>query len=77
MSMVSFVGYVNSLVVENGIMQELPNAILTQQLIMCEGAETIEKIAGEREADVKKRERDEQDLQDLNGVLKILEGYLE
>jgi len=73
--MVSFVGYVNSLVVEKGILQELPNAILTQKLISYEDTEIIEKIAGEKEADAKKREQDERDLQTLNGVLKILKRY--
>ena len=75
MSMVSFVGYVNSLVVENGILQKLPKAILTQKLIIHEDAAMIEKIAGEKEADAKTRERNERDLQTLNSVLKTLKRY--
>jgi len=76
MSMVSFVGYVNALVVEKGILQELPNAILTQKLIIYEKEEIINNIAGEKEAHAKKREQMERDLQTLNGVLKTLREYV-
>jgi len=76
MSMVSFVGYVNALVVEKGILQELPNAILTQKLVSYEDEEIIDKIAGEKEAHAKKRKQHEWDLQTLNGVLKTLREYV-
>ncbi|KAK0701128.1 hypothetical protein B0H67DRAFT_650566 [Lasiosphaeris hirsuta] len=76
-SMASFVGYVNSLVVENGILHELPTAILTQEHIMGENEALVEKIAGEREADVKQREREERDLKTMKDVMEILEGYEE
>ncbi|KIW98765.1 uncharacterized protein Z519_00428 [Cladophialophora bantiana CBS 173.52] len=76
MSMLSFVGYFNSLVVETGILQKLPKALLTTELIISEDAETIEKIAGEREADAEKRQRVECELKILNDVLKTLKGYL-
>ncbi|KAF3912441.1 hypothetical protein ABW20_dc0102752 [Dactylellina cionopaga] len=76
MSMMSFVGYVNSMVVENGILRELPKAIFTQEHIRDEKAVMIEKVAGEREDIAKKRERDEQDLQTLKGLLGTLGKYM-
>ncbi|KAK3358775.1 P-loop containing nucleoside triphosphate hydrolase protein [Lasiosphaeria hispida] len=76
-SLASFVGYVNSLVVENGILHELPIAILTQGHIMGESEAVVEKIAGEREADVKQREREERDLKTMKDVMEVLEGYEE
>ena len=53
MSMMSFVGYVNSLVVESGILHELPKAVLTQHQILREDATKIEVIAGERASDAR------------------------
>ena len=43
MSMMSFMGHVNMLVVENSILDELPNAILTQRQVICEDAATVAK----------------------------------
>jgi hypothetical protein len=72
MSMMSFVGYVNSLVVESGILQELPKAILTEGRIHGEDAAKIETIAGERPSDARQRERDRDDLKILKKVLETL-----
>lgn len=76
MSMMSFVGYVNSLVVESGILRELPEVVLTQGRILREDAAVIEMIAGERPSDARKRERDEADLQTLCKVLETLRASL-
>lgn len=70
----SFVGFVNSLVVESGILRELPEALLTPERINCEDAATIEMVAGERPSDARKRQRDEEDLALLRKVLKTLKG---
>ncbi|KAK3377308.1 P-loop containing nucleoside triphosphate hydrolase protein [Lasiosphaeria ovina] len=75
MSMMSFVGYVNSLVVESGILHELPRAILTQHRILREDAAKIELIAGEKASDARKRERDQADLDTLKRVLETLKGF--
>ncbi|KAK0712450.1 hypothetical protein B0T26DRAFT_714345 [Lasiosphaeria miniovina] len=75
MSMMSFVGYANSLVVESGILHELPQAILTQHRILREDATKIELIAGEKASDARKRERDQADLDTLKRVLETLKGF--
>ncbi|KAH8820620.1 P-loop containing nucleoside triphosphate hydrolase protein [Xylogone sp. PMI_703] len=77
MSMVSFVGYVNSLVVESGILDKLPDAVFSQQLIMGEDEKLIKDIAGVKEADAQKREQDLKDLNSLNTILGTLEEYLD
>lgn len=75
MNMMSFVGYVNSLVVESGILDELPKAILTEDRIHCQDATKIEMIAGERASIARKRERDQTDLETLKKVLTTLKGF--
>ena len=75
MSMMSFVGYVNSLVVESGIVCKLPEAILTQRMIIGEDAAKVELIAGVKESEKKQRERDEMDLVALENVLRCLKDY--
>jgi hypothetical protein len=76
MSMVAFVGYVNSLVVENGILHELPDALLTAQIIMGTDEEKIQEIAGEKEADVQARLQNEQNLKELTRILETLKRQL-
>lgn len=69
MSMMSFVGYVNSLVVESGILDELPTAILIQQFVMEELDEKdIDEIAVEPSATIQQREQDEKNLESLKRV---------
>ena len=74
--MISFVGYVNSLVVESEILQELPTAVLTQDRIHAETADVIEATAGEKPTDARKREQDENDLKILERVLATLKESL-
>ncbi|KAK5655661.1 hypothetical protein OQA88_5594 [Cercophora sp. LCS_1] len=75
MSMMAFVGYVNSLVVESGILYELPNVILTQHRILVEDAAKIDMIAGEKASDARERERDQADLKTLKVILETLRGF--
>ncbi|KAK3933972.1 hypothetical protein QBC46DRAFT_92488 [Diplogelasinospora grovesii] len=74
-SMTAFVGYVNALVVENGILDELPKAILTQKHIMDADASVLEKIAGEKPSEARQREKDNRELEVLKKALETLEGY--
>ncbi|GAB1311863.1 hypothetical protein MFIFM68171_02073 [Madurella fahalii] len=74
-SMMSFVGYVNSLVVESGILNELSTAILTGSDINREDVAVIEKIAGEKASRARKRKQDECDLKVLETVLETLRGF--
>ncbi|KAF3917609.1 Dynamin-2 [Arthrobotrys entomopaga] len=71
-TMMAFVGYFNSLVVENGILEELPKALLTQSDILVEKATLIDEVVGWREEDAKRL----RDLQTLETVLATLEKYL-
>lgn len=76
MNIVPFVGYVNSLVVESGLMQELPNAIFSEQLMRYEEQRIIDRVAGEKEADARKREKNTRVLKSLKDILKTLEYSL-
>jgi hypothetical protein len=73
--MVAFVGYVNALVVENGILNELPSAILTQDRIVNAEAALLEKIAGERRSETLQREKDKGELKALEIALGTLRSY--
>ncbi|KAK3296515.1 P-loop containing nucleoside triphosphate hydrolase protein [Chaetomium fimeti] len=75
-SLVSFVGYVNALVVESGILRELPTAIFTPDIVMLESDNMINDIAGEKDTDAKRRERDERDLEELQAVMDVLENHM-
>ena len=75
--MVAFVGYVNSLVVESGILRKLPNAIFSQEVMLDANQETINEIAAEGEGEAKKREENKQNLDTLRRTLKMLEEGLE
>ena len=75
--MISFVGYVNSMIVESGILARLPMDILSQEIIENKPAETIEKIAGEKGDAAKRRERAQKDSQVLSKTLETLRGYLQ
>ncbi|PMD53355.1 P-loop containing nucleoside triphosphate hydrolase protein [Hyaloscypha bicolor E] len=75
-TMVAFVGYVNSLVVESGILRQLPNAIFSQEGMLDANQETINEIAAEEEGEAKQREEDKRNLNTLRRILKILEEGL-
>jgi len=70
--MVSFVGYVNALVVEKGILQQLPKCVLNIELIQDMDEGTITKITGEKEEITKQREKHEQSLLILAGVMEAV-----
>jgi hypothetical protein len=74
--MVAFVGYVNSLVVESGILRQLPNAIFSQEGMLDANQETINEIAAEGEGEAKKREKNKRNLDTLRRILNILEEGL-
>jgi len=73
--MVSFVGYVNSLIVENNIMRKLPDAIFTQKIIFDANEQVLMGIAGEKTTDTVEREKKVCSLKELNEILEILRGY--
>lgn len=73
--MVSFIGYVNALVVENTLLQKLPNAVFSQRIILEENEKTISLIAAEGSDYRKRREQDEQDIKTLSEVLGVLKKY--
>lgn len=75
MSMMSFVGYVNSLVVENGVLNELSVATLTGRDVIHADAAVVGKIAGENVSRARKRKQDEYDLKVLEAVLETLRSF--
>ncbi|KAK4442178.1 P-loop containing nucleoside triphosphate hydrolase protein [Podospora aff. communis PSN243] len=75
-SLVSFVGYINALVVESGILRELPTVIFTPIIVMLQNDDMINSIAGEKEGDAKRRERDQRDLEELRAVMETLEHHV-
>lgn len=66
--MVSFVGYVNALVVEKGILQQLPNCVLNIEVIQEMDEDTVTKIAREKESMAKQRGKHERGLLILASV---------
>jgi hypothetical protein len=75
--MVAFVGYVNSLVVESGILRQLPNAIFSQEGMLDANQETINEIAAEEEGEAKKLEKNKRNLDTLRRILNMLLEGLE
>lgn len=68
-------GYVNALVIENALVKKLPGSIFCQELILKADNETIDKIAAERESDVRRREQDQMELAELREIVRVLERY--
>ncbi|KAF5568309.1 dynamin GTPase [Fusarium phyllophilum] len=75
MSMMAFVGYVNTWVVGQGILDQLPTEILTQEMVREMNEEMVEKIAGQTETVMAQHARDNLDLQTMNEVLKTMREY--
>lgn len=73
--MTAFVGYVNALVVENGILNNLPKVILTQKQIMHEDGPVLARIAGEKLSETRQREKINCELETLKKVLETLKEY--
>ncbi len=57
-------------------MRELPHAIFTPDKIMEKDDKLIKDIAGEKETDVKRRESDKHDLEELKAVLETLKDHV-
>lgn len=75
MSMIAFVGYVNTWVVGQGILDQLPTGILTQEMVREMEEGMVEIIAGQTEAVMAQHARDSLDLQTMNEVLKTMREY--
>ncbi|RBA19164.1 hypothetical protein FPRO05_10093 [Fusarium proliferatum] len=75
MSTIAFVGYVNTWVVGQGIPDQLPTGILTQEMVREMEEGMVEKIAGQTEAVMAQHTRDNLDLQTMNEVLKTMREY--
>lgn len=71
----SFIGYVNALVIQNGLLRKLPFEIFTQEIISKQDAKTIAEIAGEKESDSKRRFELEEKLRILKEALAVFEEY--
>jgi hypothetical protein len=75
--MTAFVGYVNSLVIEIEILQELKNSILSPKSIRNADQVFINEIAAEDEKEVERREKNKRDLESLGQILNTLQVGLE
>ncbi len=68
-------GYVNALVIENGILNELPTAILTQDHIIKADPSLLARIAGESPSQAIRRDKDKGELEVLEKALRTLRSY--
>ncbi|RSL88997.1 hypothetical protein CEP52_015029 [Fusarium oligoseptatum] len=75
LSALSFVPYVNALVVQNGLLEKLPYEIFTYEIISEQDADTISSIAGEKEDEIKKRTECEDKLAILRKAVACLEDF--
>jgi uncharacterized protein (UPF0335 family) len=71
--MLSFVGYVNSLVIEIGILRKLAHDIFNQSKVIGADDKVVDDIAKERPVDTQKRAENEKNLQTLTEVLEVLQ----
>lgn len=72
--MLSFVGYVNSLVIEIGILRKLANNIFSQIKVIEADENLIDYIAEERPADIQRRNEVKSNLQTLTEILDVLQN---
>ncbi|RSL42170.1 hypothetical protein CEP54_015578 [Fusarium duplospermum] len=75
LSALSFVSYVNALVVQNSLLQKLPYEIFTYEIVSEQDADTVSSIAGEKEHDTKKRTECEQKLAILTKAVACFEDF--
>ncbi|WAO91810.1 Hypothetical protein NCS54_00929300 [Fusarium falciforme] len=75
LSSLSFVLYVNALVIQSGLLEKLPYEIFTHDIISEQDADTISKIAGEKEHEIKERTECEKKLAILTKALCCLEDF--
>ncbi|KAK4233413.1 P-loop containing nucleoside triphosphate hydrolase protein [Achaetomium macrosporum] len=71
----AFVGYVASLVVEQRILGQLPDAVFNEKIVRGMSDEDVNKIAGEKPNDAEKRNAIDRDLKTLRVVLKTMQEY--
>ncbi|SCO76705.1 uncharacterized protein FRV6_00917 [Fusarium oxysporum] len=75
LSLISFIAYVNALVIHNGLLEKVPHEIFTHTIVSEQSAKTISYIAGEKEKDTKKRLDCERKLGILQKALVALENF--
>ncbi|KAF5551849.1 dynamin GTPase domain-containing protein [Fusarium mexicanum] len=75
LSLISFIAYVNALVIHNGLLEKVPDEIFTHTIVSEQSAKTISYIAGEKEKDTKKRLDCERKLGILQKALVALENF--
>lgn len=75
MTMIAFVGYVNSLVVDEGLLGELPDSVFTQQIIMNTDDVTINNIAAESPRVAEQRAELQAELDVLKSVYEVAQNY--
>jgi predicted transcriptional regulator of viral defense system len=73
--LISFIAYVNALVIHNGLLEKVPHEIFTHTIVSEQSAKTISYIAGEKEKDTKKRLDCERKLGILQKALVALENF--
>ncbi|KAF5229003.1 hypothetical protein FAUST_10692 [Fusarium austroamericanum] len=75
LSLISFIAYVNALVIHNGLLERIPHEIFTHIIISNQSAKTISYIAGEKANDMRKRSDCERKLEILQKALATLEDF--
>ncbi|KIL94297.1 hypothetical protein FAVG1_02860 [Fusarium avenaceum] len=73
LSLISFISYVNALVIHNALLNQMPYVIFTHSIVSEQTAKTIAQIAGEKETDAKKRF----DYENKLGILRKAQNALE
>ncbi|KAK2751844.1 dynamin family protein [Colletotrichum kahawae] len=74
-SLVSFVSYVNAMVVHNGLLEKLPYEIFTPDIVSTQTSEIVSKIAGEKEDDVRRRAELAEKLSVFEDALRSFEDF--
>ncbi|KAF6835520.1 hypothetical protein CMUS01_05744 [Colletotrichum musicola] len=74
-SLVTFVSYVNALVIQNGLLERLLYENFTHEIVSAQKAEIISEIVGEKENDVQKRARCEEELAILENALVSFQDF--
>ncbi|EXM13783.1 hypothetical protein FoTM2_014749 [Fusarium oxysporum f. sp. vasinfectum] len=75
LSLISFISYVNALVIHNGLLDRVPYEIFSHNIVSEQTAKTIADIAGEKKKDARKRLDCENKLGILKEALYTLEGF--
>ena len=73
LTMLSFTGYVNALVVDKCILRQLETAVFVQAILNNETQDKINKITAEDKGEVERREQNKKDRDALKRLLKVLE----